>query len=62
VATRLVAGAAFAASGPIAKLPASTGIKAMNRLTGLILASTAVLLLTDGLIKPFPLLASVPFR
>lgn len=54
--------AAFAASGRIARVLGSTGINVMTRLMGLILASMAVELLADGLIKLFPVLASAALR
>jgi multiple antibiotic resistance protein len=54
VATFLV----FSASGRIAKVLGQTGINIMTRLMGLILAALAVELLSDGLIKLFPVLAT----
>jgi multiple antibiotic resistance protein len=48
----------FSASGRIAKVLGRTGINVMTRLMGLILAAMAVELLTDGLGKLFPVLAS----
>ena len=48
----------FSASGRIAKVLGRTGINVMTRLMGLILAAMAVELLSDGLIKLFPVLAS----
>jgi multiple antibiotic resistance protein len=54
--------AAFSAAGRIAKLLGRTGINVMTRLMGLILAAMAVELLSDGLTKLFPALASVAAR
>ncbi len=54
--------AAFSASGRIARVLGRTGIHVMTRLMGLILAAMAVELLSDGLVKLFPILASVPPR
>jgi multiple antibiotic resistance protein len=48
----------FSASGRIARALGQTGINIMTRLMGLILAALAVELLSDGLIKLFPVLAS----
>ena len=48
----------FTASGRIAKVLGRTGINIMTRLMGLILAAMAVELLSDGLVKLFPVLAS----
>jgi multiple antibiotic resistance protein len=48
----------FSASGRIAKVLGQTGINIMTRLMGLILAALAVELLSDGLIKLFPVLAT----
>jgi multiple antibiotic resistance protein len=48
----------FMASGRIAKVLGRTGINVMTRLMGLILAAMAVELLSDGLSKLFPVLAS----
>jgi multiple antibiotic resistance protein len=56
----LITYAVFAASGRIAKVLGRTGINIMTRLMGLILAAMAVELLADGLVKLFPVLASVP--
>ena len=50
--------AAFAASGRIAKVLGRTGINVMTRLMGLILAALAVEVMSDGLVKLFPILAS----
>jgi multiple antibiotic resistance protein len=48
----------FSASFRIAKVLGSTGINVMTRLMGLILAAMAVELLSDGLLKIFPVLGS----
>jgi multiple antibiotic resistance protein len=48
----------FSASGRIARVLGTTGINIMTRLMGLILAALAVELLSDGLKKLFPVLAS----
>ncbi|WP_140633746.1 MarC family protein [Methylibium rhizosphaerae] len=48
----------FSAAGRIAKVMGQTGINVMTRLMGLILAALAVELLSDGLTKLFPVLAS----
>jgi len=48
----------FSAAGRIAKVLGRTGINVMTRLMGLILAAMAVELLTDGLVKLFPVLAT----
>ena len=47
----------FSASSKIARVLGRTGINIMTRLMGLILAALAVELLSDGLIKLFPVLA-----
>jgi multiple antibiotic resistance protein len=49
---------AFSLSGRIARLLGSTGINVMTRLMGLILAALAVEVMSDGLVKLFPVLAS----
>ena len=54
--------AAFSAAGKIAKILGRTGINVMTRLMGLILAAMAVELLSDGLTKLFPALASAAAR
>jgi multiple antibiotic resistance protein len=48
----------FSASFRIARVLGSTGINVMTRLMGLILAAMAVELLSDGLLKLFPVLGS----
>ena len=48
---------AFSLSGRIAKVLGKTGINVMTRLMGLILAALAVEVMSDGLIKLFPVLA-----
>ena len=48
---------AFSAAGRIAKVLGKTGINVMTRLMGLILAALAVEVMSDGLIKLFPVLA-----
>jgi multiple antibiotic resistance protein len=58
VAIGLAVWAAFSLSGRIAKVLGSTGINVMTRLMGLILAALAVEVMSDGLIKLFPVLAS----
>jgi len=52
---RVVDAGSFAAA---AKVLGQTGINIMTRLMGLILAALAVELLSDGLIKLFPVLAT----
>jgi len=49
---------AFSAAGRIAKVLGRTGINVMTRLMGLILAALAVEVMSDGLLKLFPILAS----
>jgi len=49
---------AFSASGRIARVLGKTGINVMTRLMGLILAALAVEVMSDGLLKLFPILAS----
>ena len=46
----------FAAAQPIARVLGKTGINIMTRLMGLILAALAVEVMSDGLIKLFPML------
>ena len=48
----------FALADPIARVLGRTGINVMTRLMGLILAALAVEVMTDGLHKLFPVLAS----
>ncbi|MBK6863809.1 MAG: MarC family protein [Ideonella sp.] len=50
--------AAFSMSGTIARALGKTGINVMTRLMGLILAAIAVEVMSDGLVKLFPVLAS----
>ena len=50
--------AAFKLSGRIARVLGQTGINVMTRLMGLILAALAVEVMSDGLVKLFPVLAS----
>jgi multiple antibiotic resistance protein len=50
--------AAFSLSGRIAKVLGQTGINVMTRLMGLILAALAVEVMSDGLVKLFPILAA----
>ena len=49
---------AFSLSGRIARVLGKTGINVMTRLMGLILAALAVEVMSDGLVKLFPILAS----
>ena len=48
---------AFSLSGRIARVLGKTGINVMTRLMGLILAALAVEVMSDGLVKLFPVLA-----
>ena len=48
---------AFSLSGRIARVVGSTGINVMTRLMGLLLAALAVEVMSDGLVKLFPVLA-----
>ena len=48
---------AFSLAGRIAKVLGRTGINVMTRLMGLILAALAVEVMSDGLVKLFPVLA-----
>lgn len=47
----------FSLANPIARVLGKTGINVMTRLMGLILAALSVEVMTDGLIKLFPILA-----
>ena len=49
---------AFSLSGRIARVLGKTGINVMTRLMGLILAALGVEIMSDGLVKLFPVLAS----
>jgi multiple antibiotic resistance protein len=49
---------AFSLSGRIARVLGKTGINVMTRLMGLILAALGVEVMSDGLVKLFPILAS----
>jgi multiple antibiotic resistance protein len=51
---------AFSLSGRIARVLGQTGINVMTRLMGLILAALAVEVMSDGLVKLFPILATQP--
>ena len=48
----------FSLADPIARVLGRTGINVMTRLMGLILAALAIEVMTGGLIKIFPILAS----
>ena len=48
---------AFSLSGRIARVLGKTGINVMTRLMGLVLAALAVEVMSDGLVKLFPILA-----
>ena len=50
--------ASFALSGRIARLLGQTGINVMTRLMGLILAALAVEVMSEGLVKLFPVLSA----
>jgi multiple antibiotic resistance protein len=50
----------FNLSGRIARVLGKTGINVMTRLMGLVLAALAVEVMSDGLLKLFPILASGP--
>jgi len=50
---------AFSLAGRIARVLGKTGINVMTRLMGLILAALAVEVMSDGLVKLFPVLAGV---
>jgi multiple antibiotic resistance protein len=49
--------ASFSLAAPIARVLGKTGINVMTRLMGLILAALAVEVMSDGLVKLFPVLA-----
>ena len=49
---------AFSLSGRIAKVLGKTGINVMTRLMGLLLAALAVEVMSDGLVKLFPILGA----
>jgi multiple antibiotic resistance protein len=49
--------AAFSLSGRIARVLGKTGINVMTRLMGLLLAALSVEVISDGLVKLFPILA-----
>ncbi len=53
----LATAACFALAQPIARVLGKTGINVMTRLMGLILAALAVEVMSDGLVKLFPILA-----
>ncbi len=57
VVVGLTVWAAFSLSGRIAKALGRTGINVMTRLMGLLLAALAVEVMSDGLVKLFPVLA-----
>ncbi len=48
----------FSLSGRLAKVLGKTGISVMTRLMGLVLAAVAVEIMSEGLVKLFPVLAS----
>ena len=57
VAIELATAVCFALAEPIARVLGRTGINVMTRLMGLILAALAVEVMSDGLVKLFPILA-----
>ena len=56
VVIALATAACFALAQPIARVLGKTGINVMTRLMGLILAALAVEVMSDGLVKLFPML------
>ena len=56
VVIALATAVCFAAAKPIARFLGQTGINVMTRLMGLILAALAVEVMSDGLVKLFPML------
>ena len=57
VVIALATAGCFALAQPIARVLGKTGINVMTRLMGLILAALAVEVMSDGLVKLFPILA-----
>ncbi|MBP6851356.1 MAG: NAAT family transporter [Rhodoferax sp.] len=57
VVIALATAVCFALAQPIARILGKTGINVMTRLMGLILAALAVEVMSDGLVKLFPILA-----
>ena len=58
VVIALATAVCFSLAEPIARVLGKTGINVMTRLMGLILAAIAVEVMSDGLVKLFPVLAS----
>ena len=56
VVVALATALCFSLADPIARVLGRTGINVMTRLMGLILAALAVEVMTDGLVKLFPVL------
>ena len=56
VVVALATALCFSLAGPIARALGKTGINVMTRLMGLILAALAVEVMSDGLVKLFPML------
>ena len=56
VVIALATAACFSLAQPIARVLGKTGINVMTRLMGLILAALAVEVMSDGLVKLFPIL------